>query len=266
MIDPSTPPRGSHPSIRERVAVALERLPTKLLYVEDDDDLRDMVAGAFVDAGFDVTPSPSAEEALEHLGMAHFDILVTDYNLTGETGAWLLEKAAANGYLDATASFVLTSERRPAGVEGYKVLRKPIDFAVLLTTIGEAVGQIAPGSILSVGAPRAAELELVLYVTSTSQESHRAIRNLHRALKPFDKNRFRLTIVDVANGDEDSYESLEEDRVIVTPTLVRRIPGPKTWIVGTLSPIDAVEEMLVSVLGDPEVSVNSVASEVSRAG
>ena len=139
MIDPSAPPRGSHPSIRERVAVALERLPTKLLYVEDDDDLRDMVAGAFVAAGFDVTPSPSAEEALEHLGMAHFDILVTDYNLTGETGAWLLEKAAANGYLDATASFVLTSERRPAGVEGYKVLRKPIDFDQLVAAARQLV-------------------------------------------------------------------------------------------------------------------------------
>ena len=266
MIDQSPPQRESHPSLRGRVAVALDRLPTRLLYVEDDDDLRDMVAGAFVDAGFDVTPSPSAEEALEHLGAAHFDILVTDYNLTGETGAWLLEKAAANGYLDTTASFVLTSERRPAGVEGYKVLRKPIDFGVLLSTIGEAVGQIAPGSILSVGAPRAAELELVLYITSASQESHRAIRNLHRALKPFDKNRFRLTIVDVATGDDDSYDSLEEDRVIVTPTLVRRTPGPKTWIVGTLSPIDAVEQMLVSVLGEPDMSANLAPSDVSRAG
>ena len=251
MIDPTAPSIGSRPSSRERLAVALERLPTKLLYVEDDDDLRDMVAGAFVDAGFDVTSSPSAEEALEHLGTARYDILLTDYNLIGETGAWLLEKAAASGYLDATASFVLTSERRPAGVEGYKVLRKPIDFGVLLATIGEAVGQIPLGSILSLGAPQAAELELVLYVTSASQESHKAIRNLHRALKPFDKSRFRLTIIDVANADEDCYASLEEDRVIVTPTLVRRTPGPKTWIVGTLAPIDAVEEMLLSVLGEP---------------
>jgi hypothetical protein len=68
---------------------------------------------------------------------------------------------------------------------------------------------------------RSAELDLVLYVTGTTQESHEAIRNVHRALKPFDKRRFRLTIVDVANGgDEEWCRNLEADRVIVTPTLV----------------------------------------------
>ena len=78
---------------------------------------------------------------------------------------------------------MLTSERRPAGVDQYKVLRKPVDFGSLLATISDAVGQILPAAVVSVGAPRAAELELVLYVTSTSQESHKAIRNLHRALE-----------------------------------------------------------------------------------
>lgn len=87
-------------------------------------------------------------------------------------------------------------------------------------------------------------------MTSTSQESRTAIRNVRRALKPFDEKRFRLTIIDVAKGgDEDWYQSLDQDRVIVTPTLVKRKPGPKTWIVGTLSPIAAVEEMLAAVLG-----------------
>jgi CheY-like chemotaxis protein len=230
----------------------LDRLATRLLYVEDDDDLRDMVAGAFIDAGFDVRAVPSAESALELLGGAHYDILVTDYNLVGKTGAWLLANASAKGYLAKTATFVLTSERRPAGVEGYKLLRKPIDFSVLLATIGEATGQMLPAAVVTVGAARPAELELVLYVTSTSQDSQKAIRNLHRALKPFDARRYRVTIFDVANGgDEEWYQSLEDDRVIVTPTLVKKMPGPKTWIVGALAPIESVEQMLASVLGEP---------------
>ena len=231
----------------------LDRLPTRLLYVEDDDDLRDMVAGVFVDAGFDVTASPSAEHALEQLGSAHYDIVVTDYNMTGETGAWLLENASSRGHLETTAVIVLTSERRPPGVAGYTVLSKPVDFGVLLASISEAIGQLIPASSDALpDAARKPDLELVLYVTSTSQESQKAIRNLHRALKPFDKDRVRLTIVDVAHGgDEAWYQSLESDRVIVTPTLVKKIPGPKTWIVGTLAPIDAVEQLLVSVLGEP---------------
>jgi CheY-like chemotaxis protein len=230
----------------------LDRLPTKLLYVEDDDDLRDMVAGAFENAGYDVNAVQSAESALEQLGAEHYDVLVTDYNLTGKTGAWLLENASSQGYLKRTATFVLTSERRPSGVEGYTILRKPIDFHVLLSTIGDATGQLLPAAVVKVGAPRAAELDLVLYVTSTSQDSQKAIRNLHRALKPFDPNRFRLTIFDVAkDGNDECFESLEADRIIVTPTLVKRSPGPKTWIVGTLAPIEAVDELLAAVLGEP---------------
>jgi hypothetical protein len=59
-----------------------------------------------------------------------------------------------------------------------------------------------------------------------------------------------LTIIDVANGgDEAWYQTLEEDRVIVTPTLVRRRPGPKVWIVGSLAPNEALEHLLVSALG-----------------
>ena len=231
----------------------LERLPTKLLYVEDDDDLRDMIAGTFIDAGFEVTSVPSAENALEELQLGHFDIVVTDYNLTGNTGAWLLREAASTGCLEGTVAIVLTSESRPEGVEGYRVLRKPIDFGILLSTISEAVGRILPAAVVNLGASRPAELELALYVTSTSQESHKAIRNLHRALKRFDASRFRLTIIDVANGGDDAwYKSLEDDRVIVTPTLVKQRPGPKTWIVGTLSPNDALAELLESVLGEPK--------------
>jgi CheY-like chemotaxis protein len=255
MTEPTPPSERAvrAPTPRRRAPI-LHGLPTKLLYVEDDDDLRDMVAGAFIDAGFDVTATSSAERALAELGTAHYDIIVTDYNLDEATGAWLLENAALKGYLARTAVLVLTSERRPAGVSGYQVLRKPIDFGVLLTKISEAVGQLLPAEpVVTHGASRPAELELVLYVTSTSQDSQKAIRNLHRALKPFDETRIRLTIVDVSKGgDEAWYQGLEDDRIIVTPTLVKKTPGPKTWIVGTLAPIEAVEQMLVSVLGQPE--------------
>jgi CheY-like chemotaxis protein len=228
----------------------LDRLPTRLLYVEDDDDVREIIAGALVDAGFDVSAQASAEAALEQLCATHFDILVTDFNLPHETGGWLLQKAAAEGYLAGTAAYVLTSERHPPGVEGYTVLRKPIDFGVLLATIGSAAVRPPIKPAVNLEPPLPAELELVLYVTSEAQESQVAVRNLHRALAPYDARRVRLTIVDVAHGGDDAwYESLEEDRIIVTPTLVRKRPGPKTWIVGTLTPNTALEQLLASTLG-----------------
>jgi CheY-like chemotaxis protein len=227
----------------------LDHLTTKLLYVEDDDDLRDMVAGTFVQVGFEVTAVPSAEDALDALGKEHYDVLITDYNLTNNTGAWLLENAASKGYLRTTPALVLTSERRPAGVDGYKLLRKPIAFTALLATISDALGAMLPAPVVHCG-PAVAELELVHYVTSTSQDSQKAIRNLRRALKSYDASRFRLTIVDVASSNSDDwYAGLEADRIIVTPTLVRKKPHPKTWIVGALTPILPVEQMLAAVLG-----------------
>lgn len=44
-------------------------------------------------------------------------------------------------------------------------------------------------------------------------------------------------MIDVANGGDRParHESLEDDRIIVTPTLVKKSPGPKTWIVGMLA-------------------------------
>jgi CheY-like chemotaxis protein len=234
----------------ERAPTNLDRLPTKLLYVEDDDDVREIIAGALVDAGFDVTAESSAEAALDRLRIGRYDVVVTDFNLTHETGAWLLRNAAAKGYLDKTVAYVLTSERHPAGVEGYTLLRKPIDFGVLLATIGSASGHRAIEAATSPSPQLPVELELVLYVTSHAQESQKAIRNLRRALLPYDAGRFRLTIVDVAHGGDDLwFESLEEDRIIVTPTLVRKSPGPKTWIAGTLSPNAALEHLLASTLG-----------------
>lgn len=230
--------------------MTLDRLPTKLLYVEDDDDVREIIAGALADAGFDVTAESSAESALDRLGTGHYDILVTDFNLTHETGAWLLRNASAKGYLSRTAAYVLTSERHPPGVDGYTLLRKPIDFGVLLATIGTAAVQPPAEPVPCVAAKLPVELELVLYVTSDAQESQKAIRNLRRALLPYDASRFRVTIVDVAHGgDELWFQSLEEDRIIVTPTLVRKSPGPKTWIAGTLAPNAALEHLLASALG-----------------
>jgi DNA-binding response OmpR family regulator len=233
----------------------LDRLPTRVLYVEDDDDIREIIAGALGEAGFDVTAEASAETALDRLQASHYEILVTDFNLAHESGGWLLRRAAAKGYLEGTAAYVLTSERHPPGVDGYTVLRKPIDFGVLLATIGNATMRAPMGPVVSLGAPLPVELELMLYVTSDARESQQAIRNLHRALAPYDAARFRVTIIDVSRGGDDAwYQNLEDDRVIVTPTLVRRRPGPKTWMVGTLTPHAVLDQLLASTLGAPGAS------------
>jgi hypothetical protein len=63
-------------------------------------------------------------------------------------------------------------------------------------------------------------------------------------LQQHEEDRVQLTICDVASLDDTQLERLEEDRVVVTPTLVRQHPTPRVWVFGDLSKVDAVEELI----------------------
>jgi CheY-like chemotaxis protein len=68
----------------------------RLLYVEDDGDLRRLTARRLVELGFDVTVAKSAEEGLEQAGKGRFDALVTDVVLPGANGLTLAKQLAAS--------------------------------------------------------------------------------------------------------------------------------------------------------------------------
>lgn len=57
------------------------RFVPKILIVEDDDDLRDMMADAFKDLGFGVGTASTGLEAVEMVEADHFDLMVTDVML-----------------------------------------------------------------------------------------------------------------------------------------------------------------------------------------
>jgi hypothetical protein len=71
-----------------------------------------------------------------------------------------------------------------------------------------------------------------------------AIRNLRRVLQQFDPDRIRLEVHDVAAIGDDAAAALEEDRVVVTPTPVRRHPLAELWVFGDLSQADAVPDLV----------------------
>jgi CheY-like chemotaxis protein len=79
-----------------------------VLVVEDHDDSRDMLEQALAHVGALVVASPSADEALAHLG--EVDVVVTDIAMPGHDGFWLLREVqrrhgstpviAVSGYSD----------------------------------------------------------------------------------------------------------------------------------------------------------------------
>jgi DNA-binding NtrC family response regulator len=222
-------------------------LSPKILYVEDDDDIRSVVTQALSGEGFDVNAVSSAEDALRDLESSSFDVMLTDYRLPRENAAWLLREGKARGCLGNMPVIVFSAEQSPEGIEGYTFLRKPIDLDVLSAAIAKALSTTMPPDARTSDTPaHAPKLSLTLYVTTSSHVSQKAIRNLHRIISKFDESRIRLKISDVLHPSRDSLpgQSIDEDRIVVTPTLVVRVPGPKVWIAGDLSDSSMVEGVI----------------------
>jgi KaiB-like protein len=78
----------------------------------------------------------------------------------------------------------------------------------------------------------ASRVELVLYVSTVSPASLKAVSTLERVLLDFDGSQLRLEIRDVAAHARQA----ERDRVLFTPTLVKCRPEPRAWFVGVPDP------------------------------
>ena len=63
---------------------------------------------------------------------------------------------------------------------------------------------------------------------------------IHRVLEQYNKAQVRLTVCDLAETPDGG----DADSVIYTPTLVKRGPGPRTWIVGNLDSDEFLIELL----------------------
>lgn len=116
----------------------------KLLVVEDEESIRNLVVRALVREGFEVQPASGAEEALERIAAAAepFEGLITDYNMPGMSGLQLAERARAilpglkvvliSG---ATEDAAADERLRTASAEGMAFLQKPFGPSVLLEQV-----------------------------------------------------------------------------------------------------------------------------------
>jgi CheY-like chemotaxis protein len=229
-----------------------------ILLVEDDDDIRELMVTLLQVAGFSPTACGTAEQGLELLREGTFDLVLTDYALPHRTGAWLLRQAVDEGLLDAIPALVVTAHPNPADVSEFEVIQKPFDLDDLVERVRQRLeGDRRPPSRrppARAAAPgRAGDdrfnlddcpepVELILYVSSHSPRSGAAIENIKRVLATYKGPRVSLTICDLAK------EPLKAaaDSVAFTPTLVKRSPGPRTFILGHLTSPELVLQLLAS--------------------
>src|SRR6478736_9904892 len=115
----------------------------KVLLVDDDKDLLQLIAMRLSAAGYDVTAVESGEAALASLAVARPQLVVTDLRMHGMDGMALFDaihrEAPSLPVVILTAHGTIpeavTATRR--GVFGF--LTKPFDPRVLLDTVAEAL-------------------------------------------------------------------------------------------------------------------------------
>ena len=216
----------------------------QILLVEDDDDTRQLLAVALEAHGYRVAQAGDAERGLDALRGGRFDMVLSDYDLPGKTGAAMLREAHRGGLLGGASTLIVTAHPDPDGVEDVTVVRKPLDlerFLLQVRGIFESRPvRPSPGESRAVEAAEGVDpVELTLYVSSFSPPSMKARRNMEKLLKDLPAH-IHFDVCDLA---EDPQRA-EKDNVVFTPTLVKRRPEPRAWILGDLSDPAVVTDLL----------------------
>src|SRR5512141_1559525 len=68
----------------------------KVLVIEDDDTVRDVLRAFLAEKGFEATLAPSGEAGIDMLRTEKFELILTDLVMPGKSGMDVLKEAAAS--------------------------------------------------------------------------------------------------------------------------------------------------------------------------
>jgi signal transduction histidine kinase/ActR/RegA family two-component response regulator len=141
-------------SLSEEEAAQVHGL--RVLIVDDEAEVREMLPLVLSQFGLQVTVAGSAAEALAALQRAPVDLLVADIGMPGEDGYALIGKIRAlngrNGRLPAIAltAYAAETDRQRALAAGFQIhLAKPVETNALVSALASLVGTQAPGNLPS---------------------------------------------------------------------------------------------------------------------
>ncbi len=137
-------PLAVHGIVKERrhdAAVTRSVKSEKLLLVDDDDDVRDIVCRVLAELGYDVREAAGGSEALAALSDFNPDLLLVDFAMPNMNGAEVVTAARARN-ADLKILFLsghAESAALEAAVGGAPLLRKPFRPAELATAVRSAL-------------------------------------------------------------------------------------------------------------------------------
>lgn len=115
----------------------------RILVVDDDEYIRNLLNSFLSDNGFDVTASSNAEEGLEQIKREAFDIILADMVMPGMSGIDLVKKVLDLGInipiiiITAHGTIGLAVDAMKAGAFDYII--KPLNMGELLLSINRAL-------------------------------------------------------------------------------------------------------------------------------
>lgn len=223
-----------------RVADGVSR--ARILVVEDQDDVRGLLVTALEIEGHEVEEAPNAHEGLNRLQRGRYDLVLSDYAMPGGTGTWMLLEAERRGLLSGTPTLIVTAHPDARELSNRDVIAKPLDLDLFLDQVRRVLKDGSAGRRAEDGseAGHGYRVELVLYVSPNSTASVQARRNLERLLESFDISQIKYTICDLVRDPLAG----DQDRVAFTPTLVKRYPPPRMWVLGNLREPEVVGDLL----------------------
>lgn len=129
-LDPATPPFLApvelHPLVRAeptpRRATESSGLPPRILLVDDNAGVIDLVTQVLEGAGFQVCSAGDGESAWEQWNHSHFDLLITDHAMPRLTGLELLRRLRAAG---SAVPSILMSGNLPRNAPDLALLLRP---------------------------------------------------------------------------------------------------------------------------------------------
>lgn len=117
--------------------------------IEDELDIRRLIAYALGDEGYQVDEAPDGQTALELVGRQHPDIIILDMKMPGMDG-WEFAKLYRERYGHQAPIIVLTAAQdaaqRGADVNAESYVPKPFDLDVLVERVSSIASTLGTAS------------------------------------------------------------------------------------------------------------------------
>jgi CheY-like chemotaxis protein len=224
----------------------------RILVVDDDRAFGGFMLAALQSRGHDAEWAPCIQDGLACLYASRYDLVIIDLRLPDGSGVEFLRDATDEGLLADSSAIILTGHEFDEP-DDIRVFHKTLDIDTLLDRTAMIVANTKRrrgslrqsashprGTANDGGRPKAHRIELVLYTSPSSEKCQKAIRTIESVLECYKRSQVKFTICDLSSRLGDA----EEDAVVFTPTLVKRGPGPRTWIVGNLDQPELLSDLL----------------------